>query len=81
MNWQFIRAIAEKDLAEVAKNRIAVTGAVVLSSGFCRRVPLLITQIAILSGEAIAFIEVSHHISHPSGSTWRGSLPNNSRSS
>ena len=31
MNWQFIRAIAEKDLYEVAKNRIAISGAIVLS--------------------------------------------------
>ncbi len=31
MNWQIIRAIAEKDLAEVLNNRIAVSGAIVLS--------------------------------------------------
>ena len=52
MNWQFIRAIAEKDLAEVAKNRIAVMGAVVLSLVFAVGIPLLITQIAVLSRES-----------------------------
>jgi ABC-2 type transport system permease protein len=49
MNWQFIRAIAEKDLADVAKNHIAVTGAVVLSLVFAVGFPLLITQIAVMS--------------------------------
>jgi len=53
MNWQFIRAIAEKDLAEVAKNRIAVTGAVVLSLVFAVGVPLLITQIAVMTKESV----------------------------
>ena len=52
MNWQFIRAIAEKDLAEVAKNRIAVMGAVVLSLVFAVGVPLLITQIAVMTKES-----------------------------
>ena len=50
MNWQYIRAIAEKDLSEVAKNRIAVVGAVVLSVVFAIGFPLLITQIAVISG-------------------------------
>jgi ABC-2 type transport system permease protein len=49
MNWQFIRAIAEKDLSEVAKNRIAVTGAIVLSVIFAIGFPLLITQIAVVT--------------------------------
>ena len=49
MNWQYIRAIAEKDLSEVAKNRIAVMGAVVLSVIFAIVFPLLIIQIAIMS--------------------------------
>jgi hypothetical protein len=39
MNWQYIRAIAEKDLSEVAKNRIAVMGAVVLSVIFAIGLP------------------------------------------
>ncbi len=34
MNRQIIRAIAEKDLAEVLKNRIAVSVAIVLSVTF-----------------------------------------------
>ena len=50
MNWQYIRAIAEKDLSEVAKNRIAVIGAVVLSVVFAIGFPLLITQITVISG-------------------------------
>ena len=49
MNWQFIRAIAEKDLYEVAKNRIALTGAIVLSVIFAVGLPLLITQVAVLT--------------------------------
>ena len=49
MNWQFIRAIAEKDLYEVAKNRIAITGAIVLSIIFAVGLPLLITQVAVLT--------------------------------
>jgi ABC-type Na+ efflux pump permease subunit len=49
MNWQIIRAIAEKDLAEVMKNRIAVSGAIVLSLIFAVGFPLLITQINMLA--------------------------------
>ncbi|MDD1695335.1 MAG: hypothetical protein LUQ54_00415, partial [Methanoregula sp.] len=49
MNWQFIRAIAEKDLYEVAKNRIALTGAIVLSVIFAVGLPLLITQISVVT--------------------------------
>ena len=49
MNWQIIRAIAEKDLAEVLKNRIAVSGAIVLSVIFAIGFPLLITQINTLA--------------------------------
>jgi ABC-2 type transport system permease protein len=49
MNWRIIRAIAEKDLAEVAKNRIAVTGAIILSVIFAIGLPLLITQLPALA--------------------------------
>ncbi len=49
MNWQIIRAIAEKDLAEVLKNRIAVSGAIVLSIVFAIIFPLLITQLPVLT--------------------------------
>jgi ABC-type Na+ efflux pump permease subunit len=49
MNWQIIRAIAEKDLAEVLNNRIAVSGAIVLSIVFAILFPLLITQLPILT--------------------------------
>jgi ABC-2 type transport system permease protein len=49
MNWQIIRALAEKDLAEVLKNRIAVSGAIVLSVIFAIGFPLLITQLPALA--------------------------------
>jgi len=49
MNWQIIRAIAEKDIDEVLKNRIAVIGAIVLSIVFAIFLPLLITQISVLT--------------------------------
>ncbi len=49
MNWQIIRAIAEKDLTEVLNNRIAVSGAIVLSIVFAILFPLLITQLPILT--------------------------------
>jgi ABC-type Na+ efflux pump permease subunit len=49
MNWQIIRAIAEKDLAEVLKNRIAVSVAIVLSVTFAVGLPLLITQLPVLA--------------------------------
>jgi ABC-type Na+ efflux pump permease subunit len=49
MNWRIIRAIAEKDLAEVLKNRIAVSGAIILSVIFAIGLPLLITQINALA--------------------------------
>jgi hypothetical protein len=49
MNWQIIRAIAEKDIAEVLKNRIAVIGAIVLSVVFSIGLPLLITRISVLT--------------------------------
>jgi ABC-type Na+ efflux pump permease subunit len=48
MNWQIIRAIAEKDLAEVLKNRIVVSGAVILSVIFAIGLPVLITRVATL---------------------------------
>ena len=49
MNWQIIRAIAEKDLVEVLKNRIAVSGAIVLSVIFAIVFPLLITRLHTLA--------------------------------
>lgn len=49
MNRQIIRAIAEKDLAEVLKNRIAVSIAIVLSVTFAVFLPLLITQLPVLA--------------------------------
>jgi len=49
MNWQIIRAIAEKDLTEVLNNRIAVSGAIVLSIVFAVLLPLLITQLPVLT--------------------------------
>jgi ABC-2 type transport system permease protein len=49
MNRQIIRAIAEKDFAEVLKNRIAVSGAIVLSAIFAIGFPLLITQLNTLA--------------------------------
>jgi ABC-2 type transport system permease protein len=49
MNWQIIRAIAEKDLTEVLNNRIAVSGAIVLSIVFAIIFPLLITQLPVLT--------------------------------
>jgi len=49
MNWQIVRAIAEKDIAEVLKNRIAVIGAIVLSVVFAIGLPILITQISVLA--------------------------------
>ena len=49
MNWQIIRTLAEKDLAEVLKNRIAVSGAIVLSVVFALVFPLLITQLPVLT--------------------------------
>jgi ABC-type Na+ efflux pump permease subunit len=49
MNWQIIRAIAEKDLTEVLNNRIAVSGAIVLSIVFSLILPLLITQLPVLT--------------------------------
>jgi ABC-2 type transport system permease protein len=49
VNWQIIRAIAEKDLSEVLNNRIAVSGAIVLSIVFAIIFPLLITQLPVLT--------------------------------
>ena len=62
MNRQFILAIAEKDLAEVAKNRVAIMGAVVLSLVFAIGLPLLITQMPVLmrgSGDQTSTEEIS----------------------
>jgi len=50
MNGRIIRAIAEKDLKEVRKNRIAVMAAIVLSIIFSVLLPLIITQIPALEG-------------------------------
>ncbi len=52
MNWQIIRAIAEKDFAEVLKNRIAVSGAIILSVIFAVGLPLLITRINMLEQDS-----------------------------
>jgi len=52
MNRQIIRALAEKDIAEVAQNRIAISGAVILSVIFAVVFPLLITQMPILLPES-----------------------------
>jgi len=49
MNWRIIRAIAEKDLAEVMKNRIAISIAVILSLVFAVGLPLFITQLPVLA--------------------------------
>lgn len=49
MNWQIVRALAEKDLREVLKNRVAVSAAIVLSVVFAIGFPLLITQISTLA--------------------------------
>ena len=61
MNWQFIRAIAEKDLSEVAKNRIALTEAIALSVIFAVGLPLLITQIPVLTTEATSRLLIHCH--------------------
>ncbi len=66
MNRQIIQAIAEKDLAEVMKNRIAVSGAIVLSIVFAVIFPLLITQLNSLSnggGDQQSFDTVIKNIS------------------
>lgn len=52
MNGRIIKAIAEKDLREVRKNRIAVIAAIMLSIIFSILLPLLITQIPALSGSS-----------------------------
>ncbi len=50
MNGRIIRAIAEKDLKEVRKNRIAVIAAIMLSIIFSVLLPLIITQIPAIAG-------------------------------
>jgi len=51
MNERIIRTLAEKDLREVAKNRIVVFGAVTLAVVFAIGLPLFITQVpAITTG-------------------------------
>ncbi|HIH28114.1 MAG TPA: ABC transporter permease subunit [Methanoregulaceae archaeon] len=52
MNRQIVRALAEKDIAEVAQNRIAISGAIILSVIFAVVFPLLITQIPVLLPES-----------------------------
>ncbi|MDD1675675.1 MAG: ABC transporter permease subunit [Methanomicrobiales archaeon] len=60
MNYRILRALAEKDLREVGKNRIAVLGAVVLTVIFSIVLPLLLTQIPQLEGDSgSSFEEVS----------------------
>ncbi|MDD1673685.1 MAG: ABC transporter permease subunit [Methanomicrobiales archaeon] len=46
MNFRILHALAEKDLREVRKNRIAIIGAVVLTVVFSIGFPLLFTQIS-----------------------------------
>ncbi len=66
MNWQIIRAIAEKDLAEVLNNRIAVSGAIVLSIVFAILFPLLITQLpALTQGSSDQMSVEELHPNHP----------------
>ena len=65
MNWQIIRAIAEKDLTEVLNNRIAVSGAIVLSMVFAILFPLLSTQLPVLtqgSGDQMSVEELTRII-------------------
>jgi ABC-type Na+ efflux pump permease subunit len=50
MNWRRVRAIAEKDLAEVRKNRIAVVSSVILAVIFSVVLPLILTQAMVLEG-------------------------------
>ncbi len=52
MNRQIVRALAEKDIAEVAQNRIAISGAIILSVIFAVVFPLLITQMPVLLPES-----------------------------
>ncbi len=61
MNLKIIRALAEKDLAEVLKNRVAVSAAIVLSLVFAIGFPLLITQINVIaqgSGDQASFGDI-----------------------
>jgi ABC-type Na+ efflux pump permease subunit len=50
MNSRILRALAEKDLREVRKNRIAILGAVVLTVIFSLGFPLFFTQISLITG-------------------------------
>ncbi len=50
MNSRILRALAEKDLREVRKNRIALYGAIVLTVIFSIVFPLIFTQMALITG-------------------------------
>ncbi|MDD1677016.1 MAG: ABC transporter permease subunit [Methanomicrobiales archaeon] len=50
MNWRRIRAIAEKDLDEVRKNRIAVVSSTILAVVFSIILPVIMTQAMVLEG-------------------------------
>ncbi|MDD1677846.1 MAG: ABC transporter permease subunit [Methanomicrobiales archaeon] len=50
MNARILRALAEKDLREVRKNRIAIYGAIVLTVIFSIAFPLIFTQVPLITG-------------------------------
>jgi ABC-type Na+ efflux pump, permease component len=50
MNYRILRALAEKDLHETSKNRIALYGAIVLTVIFSFIFPLIFTQMPLLTG-------------------------------
>jgi ABC-2 type transport system permease protein len=50
VNYRLLRALAEKDLREVLRNRIAIYGAVVLTIVFAIVLPLLFTQVPLITG-------------------------------
>jgi ABC-2 type transport system permease protein len=54
MNWRIVRALAEKDIYEVRRNRIAVFGAIILSIIFAVIFPLIFTQMPLLAGEGVS---------------------------
>jgi ABC-type Na+ efflux pump permease subunit len=54
MNTRILRALAEKDLREVRKNRIALYGAIVLTVIFSIAFPLFFTQVPLISGSGEA---------------------------
>jgi ABC-2 type transport system permease protein len=50
MNTRILRALAEKDLQEVRKNRVALYGAIVLTVIFSIVFPLIFTQVPLITG-------------------------------